>query len=131
MKYFWFRHFYWKYSNFCKKKFLNTNSWSWIMNVLCFVLMVLFVEINAWQVLKRTYLVLIQCSWLVEIYTWNGYFGWACINEAVNSSFRGNPCLITKLYSLKYKVSLVWCMWVVCEFHAIFKVEGSISPNFR
>ncbi len=27
--------------------------------------------------------------------------------EPVNSSFRGNPCLITRLYSLKYKVTCV------------------------
>ncbi len=30
--------------------------------------------------------------------------------KLVNSSFRDNPCLITKFYSLKYKVSFVWCM---------------------
>ncbi len=36
--------------------------------------------------------------------------------KPVNSSFSGNPCLITKLYSLKYKVSLVWCMWVAHEY---------------
>ncbi len=40
--------------------------------------------------------------------------------EHVNSIFRGNPYLITKLYSLEYKVSRVWCMWVARKFHSIF-----------
>ncbi len=70
---------------------------------MCCVLCSWFVEINTWHVL-------IQCSERVEIYAWHGYFGWACMTKPVNSSFRGNPCLITKLNSLKYKVSLVWCM---------------------
>ncbi len=89
-----------------------------------------FVEINTWQVLKCIYLVLIQHSWLVKIYAWHGYFGWACIS-AVNSSFRRNPCLITKLFSLKYKVSFLWCMWVAHEFHAIFIIMNMTAHIYR
>ncbi len=91
---------------------------------MCCVLFSWFVEINTWQVLKCTYLVLIQCSWLVEIYTWHGYFGWACINEACQFQLQGHPILITKLYSLKYKASLVWCMWVVHEFETLKRCFG-------
>ncbi len=47
---------------FANTVFLNTKSWSWfmlgvVMNVLCFFCS-WFVEINTWQVLKCTYLVL-------------------------------------------------------------------------
>ncbi len=42
-----------------------------------------------------------------------------CIDEALFPA-SGATCLITKLYSLTYKVSLVWCMWVAREFQAIF-----------
>ncbi len=46
--------------------------------------------------------------------------------KPVNSSFKVNPCLITKLYSLKYKVSLVWCMRVAHESHTIFNLCFSL-----
>ncbi len=72
---------------------------------MCCLLCSWFVEINTWQVLKCIYLV--QCLLLVEIYAWHSYFGWACISEPVNSNFRGNSYLITRLYSLKYKVTCV------------------------
>ncbi len=61
-----------------------------VMNVLCFVLMVCWNQ-HTWQVLKCTYLVLIQCSWLVEIYAWHGYFGWAYIKEACQFQLQGQP----------------------------------------
>ncbi len=51
--------------------------------------------------------------------------------KPVNSSFRGNPCFITKLYSLKYKVSLVWCMWVAHECYAIFVMREGYSRHHR
>ncbi len=52
--------------------------------------------------------------------------GWHSSTKHVNSSFRGNLCLITKLCSLKHKVSSVWCMWVTRPFHAIFGGRGDI-----
>ncbi len=43
--------------------------------------------------------------------------------KPINSSLWGNQCLITKLYSLKYKVTLLLCMWVMCEFYSIFCIS--------
>ncbi len=73
---------------FANTVFLNTKSWSWIMlvvvmNVLCFVLMV------GWN----------QHMASIKMYIYTA--------EPINSSFRGNPYLITRLYSLKYKVTCV------------------------
>ncbi len=71
---------------------------------MCCLLSSWFVEINTWQVLKCTYLVLLKYMHGIVI------LGGHASTECVNSIFRGNPYLITKLYSLKYKVLLVWCM---------------------
>ncbi len=91
---------YWKYSNFCKYFFkYNILVMDYAGSCNEHAVFVLLVEINTWQLLKCTYLLLIQCSWLVEIYAWHGYFGWACTNKACQFQLQGNPCLITKLWS--------------------------------
>ncbi len=59
---------------------------------MCYVLCSWFVEINTWQILKCTYLVLMQCSSkLVEIYSMLCYFGWACISGACQFQLQGLP----------------------------------------
>ncbi len=55
----------------------------------------------------------------------------AVIITCWNIWFKGNPYLITKLYSLKYKMSLVWCLWVVCEFHAILCTCYMLSSDIN
>ncbi len=74
------------------------------MNVLCFVLMVYWnqhiasIEMHIFSV----DVVLITC-WNIRM----ALLFWVvhASAEPVNSSFRGNPYLITRLYSLKYKVT--------------------------
>ncbi len=69
-----------------------------LMNVLCFVLMVCWNKHMA--SMKCTYVVLIQCSWLVAIYAWHGYFRLACINKACQIQFQGQPMLKILNYNL-------------------------------
>ncbi len=76
-----------------------------VMNVLCYVLMVCW---NQHMASIEMYIfsvdvVLITC-WNIRMHLfWCGHAS----AEPINSSFRGNPYLITRLYSLKYKVTCV------------------------
>ncbi len=90
--------------------FFNTKSWSWIrlgvvMNVLRFVLMVCW---NQHMASIEMYIFSVD---VVLITCWNicmtVILGGHAPAEPVNSSFRGNPYLITRLYSFKYKVTCV------------------------
>ncbi len=65
---------------------------------------------NIWQVLKCIYLVLIQCSQLVEIYTCHGYFGWACIKEALQFQIQRQPIF-------NYKIILFEIQSGTCVVH--------------
>ncbi len=88
------------------------------MNVLCFVSLLLIVCWNQNITSVKMYKFGVN-----PVFTscWNICMAWLFAStKPVNSSFRGNPCLSTKLYSLKCKVSLVWYMWVAHEFQAIF-----------
>ncbi len=66
-----------------------------------------FVEINTWQVLKCTYLGWCSAHNLLKYTHGTVILGGHASAEPVSSSFRGNPYLITRLYSLKYKVTCV------------------------
>ncbi len=96
--------------------------------MLCFVLMVCWnqhmasVEMYIFSVSPA----LITCwniciSWLF----WVGMHQWSLSIPDSGASY-----LITKLYSLKYKVSHVWCMWVTHEFHAIFTYQVASCCKF-
>ncbi len=79
---------------------------------MCCILCSWFVEIKTWQVLKCTYLVMINPvkNWAHNLFRYTHsmvILGGHASTEPINSSFSGNSYLITKLYSLKYKVSLV------------------------
>ncbi len=78
------------------------------MNVLCFVLMVCW---NQHMASIEMYIFSVNVVLNLLKYT----HGMVILDghastEPVNSCFRGNPYLITRLCSLKYKMSLVWCM---------------------
>ncbi len=95
---------------FANTDFFNTKSWSWIrlavvMNVLRFELIVCW---NQHMASIEMYI----CSVDVVLITcWNIHMtvilGGHASAEPVNSSIRGNPYLITRLYSFKYKVTCV------------------------
>ncbi len=97
----------------------KTKAWSWIMlwvvmNVLCFVNLLLMVCWNQHMASVEMYIfnvnpVLMTC--------WNICVAWLFASKKpVNSSFRGNPCLITKLYFWNTKCYLCGA----CESHMNF-----------
>ncbi len=94
----WFRHFYWKNWIFCQN---GKSTYG-----------------------KCTYLMLIQCSWLVEIYAWHGYFGWVCINEACQFQLQ---CLITN-FNILFEIQSVTC--VVHASHTWISQSEQKTPKF-
>ncbi len=101
---------------------------------MCYVLCSWFVVINTLQVLKCTYLVLMyifsDAHNLLKYMHGMVILGGHASAETVNSSFRGKPYLITRLYSLKYKVTL--CS--ACKSHVNFtlylwKWHNTVPPT--
>ncbi len=104
------------------------------MIVLCFVLMVCWnqhmagIEMYIFSVNIEMYIFSVNVVPMLKYTHGMVILDGHASTEPVNSSFRGNPYLITRLYSLKYKVSLVWCMWIECEFHTIFLNNNEGNP---